>query len=132
MESIGLFASFTHVARWIVRDVDLVGGIIEIEGARNDLGESVDRRQRDIVEEHGVRMAGPLSARQELRTGIDRALLRLSANDPKIAALGPVGQHSRAVVDCSFSTDEGLTIFRRQGNAAIDTRLKIELRPSSN
>ena len=43
MESIGQFASFNRVTRWVVGDVDLVGRIIEIEGARNDLGESVDR-----------------------------------------------------------------------------------------
>src|SRR6476660_3265046 len=42
MESIGQFASFNRVTRWAVGDIDLVGGIVEIEGARNDLGESID------------------------------------------------------------------------------------------
>src|SRR4029450_13306373 len=62
----------------------------------------------------------------KLCTAVDGALLRLAANHPKIATLGPIGQNRRAVEDRSLGTDERLTILRRQGNAAIDTSLEVE------
>ena len=54
VESIGQFTSFNRVTRWAVSDVNLVGGIVEIEGARNNLGESIDRLERGIVEEYSL------------------------------------------------------------------------------
>ena len=126
VESVGQFAGFDRVTRRVVGNVDLVGGIIEIEGAGNDLGEGIDRLQRRIVDKYGLRIAGPLRARLKLRIRVDPALLRLATNHPQIAALAPIGQHSRAVEDGSFGTDEGLAVLRRQRNAAIDPSLKIE------
>ena len=58
-------------------------------------------------------------------------MLGLPADHPQIALLvSPIGEHCRAVEDRAFSPNKSLAIFRRERDAAINARLKIERGPN--
>ena len=73
----------------VVGDVNFVGGIVEIERARHDLGKRIDRFQWRIVDEHSLGIAGPMDITiVYMRWLFTDTLLCLPADDQKLPLLG--------------------------------------------